>query len=86
MSFVRVLLTPEKAREATAAKKAAPACAFTEMMGAAGHCSEGALRLPNPKSNGRELGNIEIYNLIIDGMSSAGLGVKTQAEADSGLE
>ena len=39
MSFVRVLLTPEKAREATAAKKAAPAGAFAEIMGAAGHCS-----------------------------------------------
>jgi hypothetical protein len=85
MSFVRVLLTPEKSHGATSSREATPVCAFGKMMGAAGHCSD-ELRLPAAKENARGRGDLDMYNLIIENMRSLKLGVKTESEAQSGLE
>ena len=85
LNFVRVLLTPEKAAAAPNSKgQGAPACAFKELMKGAGHC-QGQLHAPAAQENSRELGNIGMFNMIVDDMRSKGLGVKTKTEAESSL-
>ena len=86
LNFVRVLLTPEKAGAGPSSKhRGEPPSAFDKLMKDAGHCP-GELHAPAAQENTRELGHIEMYNMIVSDIRSKGLGVKTKTEAESSLK